>query len=146
MMERKDPSGPRQLRQRYGSDKPPAGLGALIGMRMCDPAVGSVSFSLDPCAALSNPLGVVHSGIAASLLDSGMGCAVHSTLNEDERNTTVELHVHYIRAVPLDGPSIKATGTVVHRGCRLATAEGRIVDPDGMLVAHGSTTCVISAA
>ena len=74
---------------------------------------------------MTNPMGSVHGGIAATLLDTVMGCAVHTVLDDGESYTTTDLHVHYVRGVN-PGKTIVATGTVVHRGRRLATAEGRV--------------------
>ncbi len=94
---------------------------------------------------MTNPMGSVHGGIAATLLDTVMGCAVHTVLDDGESYTTTDLHVHYVRGVN-PGKTIVATGTVVHRGRRLATAEGRVLDERGRLVAHGTTSCMVFPA
>ena len=91
----------------------------------------------------TNPLGTVHGGIAATLLDSVMGCAVHSTLAPGVGYTTLELKVNYIRSARTDGRRLVGEGKVVHAGRRTATAEGRIVDERGALVAHATTTCLV---
>jgi uncharacterized protein (TIGR00369 family) len=138
-----EPAGLLKLRERFDDPHPPPSLGSLLGMRGHNATFGTVSFSLDPRPALSNPLGVMHGGVAATMLDAAMGSAVQSTLDETQSYATVELHVHYTRAVPLDGPTVTATGKVVHRGLHIATAEGRVTDAEGRLVAHGTTTCII---
>ena len=118
-------------------------IGALLGMRLTRVIDGEVTFELATRPDFSNPLGTVHGGIAATLLDSAMGCAVHSTLSAGDWYTTLELKTNYIRAVPLEGQVLTAHGTTIHVGRTTATAEGRIHDQDGRLIAHGTTTCVI---
>ena len=90
-----------------------------------------------------NPIGTVHGGWIATLLDSCVGCAVHSTLPAGKAYTTAELKVNYVRAVTARVPLLRAIGTVIHVGGRMATADGRLVGPDGKLYAHASTTCFI---
>ena len=90
-----------------------------------------------------NPLGVVHGGWFATLLDSAMGCAVHSTMPTDKAYTTLELKVNFVRALSDAVPLVRAHGKVVHSGRQVATAEGRLTGPDGKLYAHGTTTCLI---
>ena len=87
--------------------------------------------------------GMVHGGWAATLLDSCMGCAVHTTMEPGGHYTTLEIKINYIRAISSETGRLRAEGQVVHRGRRTATAEGRLVDAAGKLYAHGSTTCII---
>jgi uncharacterized protein (TIGR00369 family) len=143
-----EPAGLRQLRSAVESmrDGGRVGIGALLGMTADTVEEGTVSFSLSTKADFANPLGIVHGGIAATMLDSAMGCAVHTTLGDGEGYSTVDLHVHYTRPIPLDLGEIRATGTVVHRGRRIATAEGKVHDADGRLLAHATTTCLIMSA
>lgn len=121
-------------------------IGRLLGLRFDELKRGRVVMSLDTRPEFANPLGTVHGGIAATLLDSVMGCAVHTTLPAGVSYTTLEIKVNYIRAASTDGQTLTATGTVVHSGSRTATAEGRVVDQDGKLVAHATTTCIILPA
>ena len=93
-----------------------------------------------------NPLGSVHGGWYATLLDSAMGCAVHTTLGAGQAYTTAEFGVHIVRAASQRSGPLRAIGIVVHAGRRLATAEARIVGADGKLFAHGSTTCLVFGA
>ncbi len=121
-------------------------IGRLLGMSFDEVEKGRVVMSLSTRPDFTNPLGMVHGGIAATLLDSVMGCAVHSTLAPGVGYTTLELKVNYIRAARTDGQRLVGEGTVVHAGRRTATAEGRIVDERGALVAHATTTCLIFSA
>jgi len=90
-----------------------------------------------------NPLGSVHGGWIATLLDSCVGCAVHVSLPAGKAYTTAELKVNYVRAVTDRVGLVRAVGTVIHLGNRMATAEGRLVGPDGKLYAHATTTCFV---
>jgi len=90
-----------------------------------------------------NPMGTVHGGWFATLLDSAMGCAVHSTLPPGKAYTTLELKLNLVRALTDAVPLVRAEGTVVHGGRQVATAEGRLIGPDGRLYAHASTTCLV---
>jgi len=90
-----------------------------------------------------NPMGTVHGGWFATLLDSAVGCAVHSTLPAGRSYTTLELKVNIVRALTEAVPLVRAEGRLVHAGRQVATAEGRLVGPDGKLYAHATTTCLI---
>ncbi|MEU7633221.1 PaaI family thioesterase [Nocardia sp. NPDC049220] len=123
-------------------DRPPF-IGDLVGMEIEELEHGRVVFALRTRPDFANPLGTTHGGICATLLDSVMGCAVHTTLAAGIGYTTLELKINYIRAVPVDGQRLTATGSTIHVGRTTATAEGRVVDEQGRLVAHATTTCVI---
>lgn len=118
-------------------------IGRLLGMRFDEVAHGRIVISIDTRPDFANPLGAVHGGIAATLLDSALGCAVHTTLPAGVGFTTLELKVNYIRAARTDGQTLTATGTVIHAGRRTATAEGKVLDDHGKLIAHATTTCMI---
>jgi uncharacterized protein (TIGR00369 family) len=90
-----------------------------------------------------NPLGSVHGGWYATLLDSALGCAVHTTMPAGRGYTTAELSVNIVRAASHKTGPLRAIGTVIHSGRQLATAEARIVGPDGRIYAHGTTTCLV---
>jgi uncharacterized protein (TIGR00369 family) len=96
-----------------------------------------------PSALHMNPLGTVHGGYAATLLDSCMGCSVQTLLDVGEGFTTLELKVNFIRPLLPDMGEVRAIGTAIHRGSRTAVAEGRLEGPDGRLLAYGSTTCLL---
>jgi uncharacterized protein (TIGR00369 family) len=88
-------------------------------------------------------MGTVHGGYAATLLDSCLGCAIHSTLPMGQAYTTIEVKVNFVRAVTSGIGIVRAEGKVINVGSRIATAEGRLTDPAGRLLAHGTTTCLI---
>ncbi|MFL6062756.1 MAG: PaaI family thioesterase [Marmoricola sp.] len=122
---------------------PPPGIAVLLGMSVVEVGDGVATFELSPDERMMNPIGSIHGGIAATILDSCLGCAVHTTLGPGQGYTTAQLNVHYLRAMqPGMGP-VRATGTVLHRGRTQSTAEGRLVGPDGKLIAHATTTCLI---
>ncbi len=124
-------------------DLPPPGIAVTLGMMPVEIADGVCTFELSPDERMLNPLGTIHGGIAATILDSCMACAVHTTLPAGVGYTTAQLNVHYLRAmVPGMGP-VRATGTVIHRGRRQSTAEAKLVDGNGKLLAHATTTCLI---
>jgi len=119
------------------------GIGSLLGMTAETLEPGRVVFGLTSRNDFSNPLGTVHGGIMSTLLDSAMGCAVHTSLPEGAGYTTLELKVNFVRPVPLDGERLLCEGTVVHLGRKVATTEGRITNSQGKLVAHGTSTCMV---
>jgi uncharacterized protein (TIGR00369 family) len=133
-----------EVMQRVASGElPPPGIAVLLGMSVVEVGDGFATFELSPDERMLNPIGSIHGGIAATLLDSCMGCAVHTTLAPGLGYTTAQLNVHYLRSMqPGMGP-VRASGTVLHRGRRQATAEARLVDAEGRLLAHGTTTCLI---
>ncbi|GAA3357984.1 MULTISPECIES: PaaI family thioesterase [Saccharopolyspora] len=138
------PSGLELLRQvQSGAFDGAPSIGGLLGMRFDVVEHGRIVVSLDTRPDFANPLGTVHGGIAATLLDSAMGCAVHTTLPAGVGYTTLELKVNYIRAARTDGQVLTTEGTVVHAGRRTATAEGKVHDEAGKLIAHATTTCLI---
>jgi uncharacterized protein (TIGR00369 family) len=104
---------------------------------------GRAVFQGTPSLAFYNPLGTVHGGWFTTLLDSALGCAVHSTMPVGKAYTTAELSVNMVRAITTKVPRVRAEGKVVHVGRQLATAEARLVGPDGTLYAHGTTTCLV---
>lgn len=104
---------------------------------------GAAVFQGRPNQRHYNPLGTVHGGWFATLLDSAVGCAVHSTLPAGKGYTTLELKLNIVRALTDAVPMVRAEGRVLHGGRQVATAEGRIVGPDGKLYAHATTTCLV---
>ncbi|MEU6266858.1 PaaI family thioesterase [Saccharopolyspora shandongensis] len=118
-------------------------IGRLLGMRFDEVEHGRIVISLETRPDFANPLGTVHGGIAATLLDSVMACAVHTTLPAGVGYTTLELKVNYIRAARTDGRTLTAEGNVIHAGRSTATAEGKVLDEQGKLMAHATTTCLI---
>jgi uncharacterized protein (TIGR00369 family) len=136
-------SGLDFLRAVQRGELPPPPFGVLLGMTIAEIEEGRVVFAVRPAEYHYNPIGVVHGGLAATLLDSAMGCAVHSTLPAGVGYTTLEIKVNYVRALTSSSGEVRAEGTVIHRGGRVATAEARLVGTDGTLYAHATTTCLI---
>jgi uncharacterized protein (TIGR00369 family) len=136
-------TGLEAMRAITAGDAPPPPVAELVGFDLVEVGEGRAVFELDPAERHYNPLGTVHGGIAATLLDSAMGCAVHTTLGEGETFTTLELKVNYVRAITEATGRIVASGSVIHRGGRVATAEARLTDEDGRLLAHATCTCLI---
>lgn len=104
---------------------------------------GRAVFQGSPGPAHLNPMGGTHGGWYATLLDSAMGCAVHTRMPAGRGYTTAELSVNLVRAIGPKAPRVRAEGKVIHAGRQLATAEGRLYGPDGTLYAHGTTTCLV---
>jgi uncharacterized protein (TIGR00369 family) len=105
--------------------------------------LGRVVFEGQPSARFHNPMGMVHGGWITTLLDSAMACAVHSTLPAGQAYTTLELKTNFVRPVSERSGPVRCEGTVVHKGGRVATAEGKLFDAAGKLLAHGTETCLI---
>ncbi len=107
---------------------------------------GRVLFEASPAEKFLNPLGTIHGGWISTLLDSAMGCAVHSTLKPGHGFTTVDMTVSFVRAVLPSSGMLTCEGKIIHSGGRIATAEGRVTDVAGKLIAHGTETCMILKA
>jgi uncharacterized protein (TIGR00369 family) len=122
---------------------PPPPIAVLLGMSIGKIEPGRATFNLDVGEHLYNPIGSVHGGVCCALLDSAMGCAVHSTLSVGQAYTTLELKVNLVKALTLSTASVIAEGELITSGRRVATASGRILGPDGTLYAHATTTCLI---
>ena len=119
---------------------------ATLDFIMVEAQQGRVAFEGTPRAAFDNPLGTVHGGWAATLLDSAMACAVHSTLAVGQAYTTVEMKLNYVRPITAATGKVRCEGAVVSVGRTLATSEGRLIDSRGRLLAHGTETCLIFPA
>ncbi len=122
---------------------PPPPVANLLNMRLTEVKKGRAVFEIDIGEQHYNPIGVVHGGIAATMLDSAMGCAVQTTLDAGVGYTTLEIKVNMVRAVTLAAGRLFAIATLIHAGNRTATAEGKFVDAAGRLYAHGTTTCIV---
>ena len=104
---------------------------------------GRVVFEGRPGEYLLNPLGAVHGGFFAGMLDSALGCAIHSRLPAGHTYTTLEFNLNMVRPLPSDGRVIRAIGEIVHPGRKIATSEARLEDIDQKLYAHGTCSCMI---
>lgn len=122
---------------------PPPPIMALMGISAGEAEEGRVVFYADPAEYHYNPIGVVHGGLLATLCDSAMACAVHSTLPAGAGYTTLELKTNFVRPVTRDTGRVFCEGKVVHVGGRVATAESRVTDEAGRLYAHATTTCML---
>jgi uncharacterized protein (TIGR00369 family) len=120
---------------------PPFAITTNIVMASADE--GKVVFEGEPKADFYNPLGTIHGGWTATIMDSVMACAVHSTLKPGEAYTTLEFKLHFCRPILPTTGLLRAEGVVLSRGRRAATSEGRLYDKAGKLVAHGTETCMI---
>lgn len=118
-------------------------MAKTLGYDVTEAVSGRVTVKADPTGAHLNPAGTVHGGFAATLLDTCMGLAVQSTLDKGLGQTTLEFKISLARPITPETGSIKAEGVVLSRGRRIGTAEGRITDNSGRLLAHGTTTCLI---
>jgi len=136
-------SGLEMLEMMLAGELPPPPIASVLDFAILGVERGAAVFQGRPSFKHYNPLGVVHGGWVATLLDSVMGCAVHSTLPAGKGYTTLELKVNFVRAVTDAVPLVRAEGKVIHAGRQVAVAEGRLVAPDGKLHAHATTTCLI---
>lgn len=118
-------------------------MAQTLGYDVVEAESGRVVITVAPTGAHLNPWGTVHGGLAATLLDSCMGLAVQSMLDSGMTSTTLEFKISLVRAITLETGEIRAEGKVLNCGRRVGTAEGRVTDPNGRLLAHGTTTCLI---
>ena len=136
-------SGIAYLQAIQSGELPPPPIAALIGMALVEVSEGRVVFSAEPAEYHYNPLGTVHGGIAATLLDSAMGCAVQSLLPAGTGYTSLEIKVNYVRPITSATGIVTCEGNIIHLGGRIATAEAHITDATGKLYAHSTTTCIL---
>jgi uncharacterized protein (TIGR00369 family) len=137
-------TGLDMLRAMAAGELPGPPIADLLGFEVVEVDAGRMLFAALPGPQHYNPIGTVHGGLAATLLDSAMGSAVHSTLPAGVGYTTLELKVNFVRPITAETGRILCEGTVVHGGGRVATAEGRVfAEATGKLLAHGTTTCLI---
>src|SRR3984893_8898582 len=118
-------------------------IAQTLGYDVTEAASGRVVVAAEPSGNHLNPAGTVHGGFAATLLDSCMGLAVQSTLEQGVGQTTLEFKISLLRPITPETGAIRAEGMVLSRGRRVGTAEGRLTDGSGLLLAHGSTPCLI---
>jgi uncharacterized protein (TIGR00369 family) len=118
-------------------------MAQTLGYDVVEAATGRVVVTAKPNANQLNPASTVHGGLAATLLDSCMGLAIQSTLQKGFGSTTLEFKVSFVRPITPNTGLITAEGIVLNCGSRVGTAEGRITDAQGKLLAHGTTTCLI---
>ena len=136
-------SGLDQIRAIFAGHTGYEGIVKTLNLHPVSAEEGFVVFEGSPTQAVYNPLGVVHGGYAATLLDTVMGCAVHSSLKAGEGYTTLELKIAYQRALSEARGPVRAEGRVVSIGRRAAFADGKLFDKDGRLCATATTTCLV---
>jgi len=136
-------SGLEALQLIAAGELPPPPIAMTLGFCGFEVEEGRATFEVEPAEFHYNPIGVVHGGLALALLDSAMGCAAHSTLPAGVAYTTLEVKANFVRPITSSTGRVRCTGTIVHGGRRVATAEGRVVDAAGKLHAHGSSTLLI---
>lgn len=127
----------------FAGELPPAPIGAVLDFLPIEVAPGRAVFQGRPSARFYNPMGTVHGGWYATLLDTVLGCCIHAALPAGKGYTTLELKVNMIRALTERVPLVRAEGRLIHLGGQTATADARLVGHDGKLYAHGSTTCLV---
>jgi uncharacterized protein (TIGR00369 family) len=133
------------LRRVAAGEESLAPIMATMNFKLVEVEKGRAVFAMTPAEYHYNPIGVVHGGVAATLLDSAMGCAINAALPAGTAYTTLEIKVNYLRPLTMMTGPVRAEGNVVHLGRRMAVAEGRITDASGKLYATASTTCLVMA-
>ena len=118
-------------------------MAELLGFQLVEVEPGHAVFEVVPGERHYNPIGVVHGGLAMTLLDSAMGCAVQTHMPAGAGYTTLEAKTNLVRAITGDTGKLRAIGKTLHVGKRMATAEGRLEDAAGKLYAHATTTCIV---
>ena len=136
-------TGMEFLQKIVAGELPPPPIASLLDFELVELSEGHAIFAVVPKEYHYNPMGVVHGGLAATLLDSAIGCAVHSTLPAGAGYTTLEIKVNFVRPITADTGRVRAEAKLIHVGGRTATAEGRVIDEAGKLYAHATTTCLI---
>jgi uncharacterized protein (TIGR00369 family) len=135
--------GYEQLAAVKRGDASPAPAAALLGFSLDELERGRTVFSVVADEVHENPMGTMHGGIVATLVDTAMGCAVSSTLPVDSGFTTLELSTNFVRAITQSTGRVYAEGRVVHSGGRVVTTEARVYDDAGTLYAHAKSTCLV---
>ena len=137
-------SGLEYVERIASGEIPPPPIAVTLNMSMVSVAHGRAVFEGMPGEEHYNPIGVVHGGYAATLLDSALGCSIHTTLEAGEAYTTLTLETKFVRPITRDTARVRASAEVVHRGRRQATAEARLTEVEtGKLLAHATTTCLV---
>ena len=136
-------TGLEMMQAMLRGDIPSPTIATTLDFVMVEVQLGRAVFQGTPGVAHLNPMGAVHGGWFATLLDSALGCAVHSMMPPGRGYTTAELGVNLVKAITPKVQRVRAIGTVIHCGRQLATAEARLLGPDGTLYAHATTTCLV---
>ena len=140
---RRTMSGIEYLRKLMTGELPPSGMVQLLGLKLVEVDEGRVVFTVQPDERHYNGLGIAHGGFAATLLDSALGCAINSMMPAGKTFTTLEMKINYVRPITRERGELRCEANLIHAGGRVATSEGRIIDQDGRLYAHGTATCML---
>jgi uncharacterized protein (TIGR00369 family) len=137
-------SGLEFIKAVFEGKLPAPPIAATMDFTGAEAEEGRVVFVGEPSEFHYNPIGVVHGGFAMTLLDSALGCAVQTTLAQGEGYTSLETSVNFVRPITLETGRVRCEASILHRGGRIATAEGKLIaEKTGKLLAHGTTTCLI---
>lgn len=136
-------SGLEMMEAMLRGEIPYAAIAKTLDFTLVEVSPGRAMFQGTPLPRHLNPMGTIHGGWYATLLDSALGCAVHTTMPPGRGYTTAELGVNLVKAIGPKAPRVRAEGKVIHVGRQLATAEARLYGPDGTLYAHATTTCLV---
>lgn len=136
-------TGLQMMQAMLRGEIPYAAIAKTLDFAIIEVSEGRAVFQGTPGPAHLNPMGTIHGGWYATLLDSALGCAVHTMMPPGRAYTTAELGVNLVRTIGPKVTRVRAEGKVIHCGRQLATAEARIVGPDGTLYAHATTTCLV---
>ena len=136
-------SGLEYMRKMMTGELPPSGMVQLLGLKLIEVSEGRAVFTVQPDERHYNGLGIAHGGLAAALLDSALGCAINAMMPAGKIFTTMEMKINYVRPITRERGELRCEANMIHVGGRVATAEGRIMDKDGKLYAHGTATCML---
>jgi uncharacterized protein (TIGR00369 family) len=131
------------LRSMVDGEVPGPPIASLLGMSLVSVSPGQAVFTVLPDESMYNPIGVIHGGIVCTLLDSALGCALHTTLPAGKGYTSVEIKVSYLKAVRPSSGLLTATGRIVRAGSRVGFTEGEVVDASGAVVATATSTLLV---
>ena len=136
-------TGLEVMQRMAAGELPQPPIAATLGFRLMEVEPGRAVFECEPAEYHYNPIGTVHAGLASTLLDSAMGCALVTTLPPATRWTTLELKANFTRAMTVETGTVRCTGSIVHSGCRVVTTEARLEDAAGRLLAHATSTILM---
>jgi uncharacterized protein (TIGR00369 family) len=140
---RSNMSGLEYMQKLAAGELPQSGMGQLMGFKLVEVSKGYAVLSVQPDKRHYNGIGIAHGGLAATLLDSATGCAINTMMDAGRIFTTLEMKINYIRPIRGETGVVRCEARVIHAGSRTAYAEGRIVDENGKLYAHGTATCML---
>ncbi len=139
-------SGLEYMRKLMAGEMTASGMAQLMNFKLTEVSEGRAVFSIVPDERHYNGLGIAHGGLAATLLDTATGCAINTMMPAGRIFTTLEMKVNYVRPMKRETGEVRCEARVIHVGGQVATAEGRIVDAEGKLYAHGTATCMLFRA